>query len=123
MQPTGHAAGSLGSSSQSSRARRLMRTVICLMSAPTRVVSAILGFDDWSYPWRFAASVTESLGAADARLFEEVWAEAGDEKHWLQATDLPSGAKAASESLTTCFPWLPPEAVKALANAAAYQWR
>lgn len=95
---------------------------ICLMSAQKQIVSAICKFDDWSHPWRFASSVTESLGAADAKLFEEVWAEAGDQKHWLEASDLPA-ATAASEALTARFPWLSPEAVKAIANAAAYQWR
>ena len=93
------------------------------MSAHTRVVSAVLSFDDWSHPLRFAPSVIESLDAADAKLFDQVWAEAGDEKHWLQATGLSSGADMASKSLTARFPWLPPKAVKAVANAAAYQWR
>lgn len=93
------------------------------MSNHTQIASAICRFDDWGRPWQFAPFVAESLGAMDAELFGEVWAEAVDERHWLQASDLPGGANAASEVLSARFPWLPPEAVKALANAAAYQWR
>lgn len=93
------------------------------MSAQTNLVAAIQRFNEWHYPWLFEPRVTASLRGADAELFREVWAEARDEKHWLHASDLSKGGDAACEVLSRRYPWLPPEAVEALANAAAFQWR
>ena len=93
------------------------------MSTHAKLLAAIQRFGDWNHPWLFDSSTSESLDDSDSRLFAEVWAEAVDPEHWLGASDLAKGADVAAAALSRRFPWLPPEAVKALANAAAYQGR
>jgi hypothetical protein len=55
-------------------------------------------------------------------LFEDLWREASDERHW-QSADLGSCARSAASAIREKFPTVSEVAAKAIANAASYEWK
>ena len=49
------------------------------MGTHTNIITAILNFDNWSQPWLFRQSMTQSLGEADAKVFEKSGARSNKE--------------------------------------------
>ena len=92
------------------------------MSGTANVCDAVAGFNDWSRPWEFPTHVAASLAAEDGELFQAIWAEATDAKHWTLA-NLAACAEGVQFALAARFPELDAATVTAIANAAAYQWR
>jgi hypothetical protein len=84
---------------------------------------ALQSFNDWDMPWLFREQVLKSISTHECRqLFEAVWSEAVAEVYW-KSSDLAACARHAEAGLQRAFPRLSSEAVAALANAAAYQWK
>lgn len=93
------------------------------MASAEQIISAIRLFDDWGRPWAFGETVKRSLEVTGASLFDEIWTEALNSRHWLSASDLPNGSRIASEALVARYEWLPAAVADIVAHAAAYQWR
>lgn len=92
------------------------------MNAIHRIGAAVIGFRSWQQPWLFAGTVGAALSESDRPLFERIWAEACDARHWTDA-DLAQAAAQARQALEAGFPGLGTAVAAAIADAAAYQWR
>jgi hypothetical protein len=92
------------------------------MDSEQTVGLAISHFEDWSHPWKFFEFVRASLNVRDQSLFDVIWHEANRFDHWDSPT-LQDGAANAERGLKQTFPGLKQDAIKAVANAAAYQWK
>lgn len=91
--------------------------------ASSTLNEVIASFDSWSQPWTFSAHVEERISSShDMALFNEALAVANDKALWLAASDIAEGSKSAEAALQR-FGGLDSAARKALARAAAYQWK
>ncbi len=95
-----------------------MPFVMCLAAIQT----AVAQFDDWQHPWKFHDAVSSTLPSNEKAEFETVWQTAMDDKHW-NAADFQQCAANAIAAVEVLFPRLETRAVKAIVNAAAYQWK
>lgn len=86
------------------------------------VNATVLAFADWDKPWTFQPFVAGNLLAPARRLFDEAWQVALGSAHW-RVSDLATGAHEADVALRNKFHELNPAATRAIARAAAYQWR
>jgi hypothetical protein len=92
------------------------------MNAIDRIGAAVAGFRSRQQPWLFAGAVGAALAESERALFERIWAEACDARHWTDP-DLARAAAQARQALEAGFPGLGHAAASAIAEAAAYQWR
>ena len=88
------------------------------------VNDAIVSYRDWSHPWMFYHYVKTRLGHRESSqaLFEDVWRETLDDRYWRLA-DLNSSAECAISGVREKFPTMSEAALRAIANAAAYEWK
>lgn len=85
----------------------------------------IANFDAWHEPWSFTDIVAQRLSRrskGSLSLFESIWAEAMAPRNW-NATDLAACAETTARSIHAKFPKLSERSMKAIINAAAFNWR
>jgi hypothetical protein len=99
----------------------LSSSVVSDMRSDDAVQTAIAHFKDWNSPWTFCDFVQRSLSIGDREHFEAIWREAIRAEHWDSAK-LQDGTANAEGALTRRIPHLEVGVIKAIANAAAYQW-
>lgn len=94
------------------------------MDAGVSLSEVIAGYDAWDWPWQFHDYVARAVASreGDRALFERTWLDAMDARHWT-SPDLAECGRQAEASLRQRFPDLSTEAISAIVNAAAYQWR
>jgi hypothetical protein len=85
---------------------------------------AILSFSYWDRPWELKGHVerTQNISASEQSLFAEIWAEATNGKHW-KSSDLALCVNQVRAELVLKYPALKQDAIAAISNAVAYQWR
>lgn len=94
------------------------------MGSPGSLNDIVVSYPAWDRPWEFNQWVVNTIGRnqAESALFEEVWQEALDPRHWRSA-DLARCGRVAESAVRARFPELSREAVDCIVNAASYQWR